>query len=242
MGQDSDTSALVTRYSYQLAIKRITGNADNNIRCVKRSKAIIRSIDDMDIKTAALRTIAVSILIVVIAGSANAGAPSWSAFKPADFSDIFITQSLAKDVLTYTLSVGPNPTVSFSGHTYDVNWVQAYYVVSQDSETPFNATEGTTPTDWDWQAKGKDIVVAGWSGQGNSRIYPNESKTLQFGSFDISENAVLSGMHVGYQAGNCDNSGWFKGSLEAVPEPSALICLAVGLTGIVSVVSRRGRQ
>jgi len=165
--------------------------------------------------------------------------PSWASFEPASFFDIYLTPSLETGILDYALALGPDPKITLGSTTYDVNWVQAYFVVSQDEETDFIATNGTTVTDWRWESKSLPGRISGWMGEGTNRVYPGGSKALGFGSFDITGNAVLSGLHVGYQVGSSEETGWYKDSLPPIPEPSSLLALACGLGGLAGLLRRR---
>ena len=171
--------------------------------------------------------------------------PSWAAFEPASFFDIYLTPSLATGILDYALALGSYPKITLGADTYDVKWVQAYFVVSQDEETDFIATNGTTVTDWRWESKALPGRISGWMGEGTNRVYPESEKPLQsekalgFGSFDITGNAVLSGLMVGYQAGASEETGWYKDSLPPIPEPSSLLALACGVGGLAGLLRRR---
>jgi hypothetical protein len=171
---------------------------------------------------------------------ANPDPPSWGAFKLADFSGIYLTPSLETDVLTYTLSLGADPTMTYNSVTYDVKWVTAYFVVSQDDTTPFSADHnGTFPLDWTWETNPTGApLVAGWH-DGNNTLNPGSSLTLAFGSLNITGNAVLSGLHVGYQTEGGIVTDWYKGAL--IPEPSSPLLLLSGLGGLAGWVRRRVR-
>lgn len=164
--------------------------------------------------------------------------PSWSSFDPAAFSGIYLTPSLATGVLDYVLAIGAKPKITLGASTYDVNWITAFFVVSQDKATDFTATNGTTVTDWFWEVKSLPGRISGWIGEGQQRVYPGQQKPLGFGSFVITNNAVLSGLHVGYQDGSTEVTGWWKGTLSTVPEPSSLLALAGGL-GALGMMRRR---
>ena len=171
-----------------------------------------------------------------------ANATSWSSFEPASFADVYLGPQLATDQLDYVLSMGPSPKITIGPATYDVNWVQAFYVVSQDRETGFRATNGTTVHDWTWDAKDSPGQIAGWRGTGQNRLYPGGQKMLGFGELDITGNAVLTGLHVGYKTGSKEETGYYKGAPSEpspVPEPGSLIALATGLFGSVWVLRRR---
>ena len=167
--------------------------------------------------------------------------PSWASFEPASFVDVYVTPSLATDVLDYILTLGSDPKIVLPGGTYPINWVEAYFVVSQDQETDFTATNGTTVTDWRWESKSLPGRISGWIGTGNTCLYPGYSKDLGFGSFDITGNSVLSGLHLGYQDGAVEVTGWYKGELPPVPEPSSLLALVCGLGGLGGLMWRRKR-
>ena len=187
-----------------------------------------------------LAVLAVALCTILgFAASAMANPPSWGAFKLADFSGVYLSPSLETDVLTYTLSLGDHPTMTYNSVTYDIDWVKAYFIVSQDDATPFSADhDGTFPLDWKWETNPTaDPLVAGWH-DGNAHLTPGNSLTLVYGSLNITGNAVLSGLHVGYQGGTVTD--WYKGML--IPEPSGILLLVSGLGGFAVAVRRRVRS
>ncbi|MHB9038838.1 MAG: hypothetical protein ACYC64_19520 [Armatimonadota bacterium] len=169
---------------------------------------------------------------------ACADPPSWDSFKLSTVADIYLTPLPATGVLIYSLSLGPHPTITISGNTYDVDWVQAYFLVSQDESTPIEAANADIVDDWTWELKN---TIAGWRGTANGRIGPNQSKVLGYELLNIDDNAVLSGMHVGYQVdSNTQLTGWYKTDLpSSVPEPSSIVALGVAFAACIPVARRR---
>lgn len=177
--------------------------------------------------------------VVVLATCAMADPPSWSSFVPASFDGIHVTPSLTQNSLDYTISLDAYPKITLGATTYDVNWVQAFFVVSQDQATGFVATNGSVVTDWTWEEKQNPGRIAGWHGEGSNRIYPGGSKEIGFQEFDVTGNTVLSGFHIGYQNGSSEVTNWYKGDAPPVPEPSSLIALLTGFIGCGYLLRRR---
>lgn len=177
---------------------------------------------------------------VALASSAmaNPDPPSWSAFDPASFEEIYVTPELALDGLNYIISLGAHPKITLGGTTYNVNGIQAFFVVSQDQETGFIATNGTG-NDWKWEDKTQNGRIAGWLGEGGLRVHANESKLFHYGTFDPTGNDVLSGFHVAYQSGSTEITGWYKDDAPPVPEPSSLIALLTGCIGCGYLLRKR---
>ncbi|MCE5322906.1 hypothetical protein LLG46_06285 [bacterium] len=184
--------------------------------------------------------LAVIALMGALGISASADPPSWSSFDPADVTGIFLTQLPTTDQLTYSLSMDSHPTITLSGCTYTVNWIQAYFLVSQDQDAPIEATNAVGINNWTWEYKSTPGAIAGWHGTDQTRIRQGGSKTLAYETLNIDNNNVLSGMHIGYQAdATTEVTGWYKTTLISVPEPSSMIAIFVGLTSLIPIISRR---
>ncbi|MCE5315621.1 MAG: PEP-CTERM sorting domain-containing protein [Armatimonadota bacterium] len=186
----------------------------------------------------------IAALILLWALGTPAGAASWADFKTADISGIYLTPSPATDVLTYTLTLGSNPTITIDGHTYAVNWVQAYYLVSQDKTTSIGATDANVVTLWTWESKSNPGDIAGWHGEGSNRITPGKEKIFEYKTLNIDNNAVLSGLHVGYQLNSTtEDTDFFKTTLSPeVPEASSMALFGSGLITLCPMVWRRRRK
>lgn len=186
--------------------------------------------------------------VLLLSGTASvvdADPPSWSSFALADaFLDMYLSPPLATGVLNYSLILGSNPQIVLGGNTYNVDWVQAYFVVSQDQSTGFTATNGSVVTDWTWEAKSLPGQIAGWHGEGTNRVYPGQSKALGFApGFDITGNAVLSGLHLQYSGPGFMNTGWYKDPLPdvVIPEPVPPLLAGLGGTFLASLTMLRRR-
>jgi len=138
-----------------------------------------------------------AVLGVCCVGSV-AWAASWSSFLPADFEDVYVTPPLAGGTLSYTLSLGEAPTVSFEGNTYNIKWVSAFYAVADTRRDCFYATEGESELGWRWEAKDRPGVIAGWHGTGQNRLYAGDEAKFWFGSLEPEGTNIVFGLHVGY--------------------------------------------
>ena len=158
-------------------------------------------------------------LLVLGVGPATAS-PAWSAFNAASVSDM----SLAVDELKYTLTLGPNPTLTYLGTTYTLNWLQSFCLVSDAPGHYFAASAGPAGT-WDfdtWFNDTSKIAVAGWSGSGSAdRLCPGQSKQFVYTSLDTTGNAVIPGFHAGY--GTAGMTAFFKVTLPPSPGPNPQI-------------------
>lgn len=171
-------------------------------------------------------------------------AASWTSFIPAAFSGIQLTPAPATGQLTYTLSLGPTPKITIGSNTFDVNWVQAFYLISQEPKQGFTCAAGSAVTDWQWESKTNPGYIAGWHGQGSNRIEVGESKNFEFASLNLQGNSVVPGLHVGYQSGCREITGYYKGNLSTVPnvpEPTGAGALIAGLCGL-PLAARRLRR
>jgi hypothetical protein len=180
-----------------------------------------------------------AVVLIVTTGVASPDPASWSSFMDAAISGVTLDQPLATNVLEYTLTVGPAPKLIFGGNTYDIVWVQAWYVVSLTGAEDFIAEPGYAPPDWKWESKTIPGRIVGWQGQGNERVYPGQSKFFTFTSFDITNMPVVAGYHLGYTnpGGGTVYTAWFKDT--QIPEPGTLIGLASMALGAVFGFRRR---
>lgn len=190
----------------------------------------------------AIHTLGALVALCSIASANLAWGASWDAFASAQFGGIALDKPLQVNVLDYTLALGDNPTITLGSHTYPVNWVQSFYVVSGEPNGTFTATNGVGNTGWSWDSKTSGGgQISGWTGQGSNRIDPGESKVFHFSSFDPHRNPVVTGFHVSYQDGQDTVTGWWKDRslLTTVPEPSTMAALAVPLVGLYAFARRR---
>ena len=170
------------------------------------------------------------VLSVGVANAQEPTPPSWNAFKLASFVDIYQTPGFATGQLTYTIALGPTPLLIYEGNTYEITWVKAFFAVDEPGNGSFTATEGP-PDSWKWEEDFSSGHIAGWH-DGNNILEPGHSKTLQYGSFELTGAPdLLSGLHVGYKVGSNVESGWYKGTLP-VPEPASILGLLLGLGGV----------
>ncbi|MHB9036414.1 MAG: hypothetical protein ACYC64_07085 [Armatimonadota bacterium] len=192
-------------------------------------------------------------LVILIAASTAAFSQSWNSFSEASFTGITVSPAFATNVLTYNVSLGAAPTITISGNTYNVVWVQGFYALSADGVQEFyaggsNITSGGNT--WKWVANPNigspnNYVVAGWEAQGNpARITPGNNKSFSYTHFQIPQNvSVILGLHVGYwNAGTQENvTARYKPGNPEVPEASALLLGGIGapFLGMAAMARRR---
>ena len=192
------------------------------------------------------------VLITILAVSVPAvqsAAASWSSFQLAEFTGIHISPALGSGTIDYTLRLNsdPNPpTITFGGATYDVNWIQAVYIVA-GSQSTFKATEGDCPMEWAWDDKDNPGQIAGYRGTGSTRLYRGQTMSFSFDEFGPEpgeELDVMIGFHLGYQVDDIEYTGWFKGPTipddGSVPEPTSIAALMIPVAGLV--LYRRKRR
>lgn len=179
--------------------------------------------------------------------------PAWTSFGAADFYGVDLAPGLSTDQLVYDLFLQSGAQIGLTVENvysiYTINWISAFFVVSQDQLTDFTATYGSGPVDWVWEEKPLDSEpypgrIAGFH-DGLGRIYPEpdspSSAHFVFGTLDITGNAVLPGYHIGYQDGATTTTGWFKGetSLVPLPEPSSLFGLGSAFVASLAILRRK---
>lgn len=179
-----------------------------------------------------------AVVLILTAGSVFSDPASWSSFIDSAITGITVSPSLASNVFDYTVSLDSAPTVTFGGITYNVVWLQAWYIVSLTGNENFTATPGYAPPDWKWESKTTPGRIVGWQGQGaGERIYPGQTKQFQFASFDITDKPVVEGYHIGYVTPTGTvYTAWFKNT---VPEPGSIAALAIGLSALIGLRRRR---
>lgn len=158
------------------------------------------------------------VLTVSLAGQ-EADAAIWRGFKSASFLDMYLTPSFATDVLNYTLDLGANPQIVLSTGTFDINWIQGFYVVGGTPTTQFTATKGTVCRNWRWRPNTTTGQIAGWVGGCVVRMYAGDEKEFGFASLNIDGAPVLAGFQLGYQVDDVERVGYFKGSIPDAPPP-----------------------
>ncbi len=188
----------------------------------------------------ALPAVALAAVLATCLVTSQATAASWDSFKEAVFSDIVITPELQGGTTVYQLAMGTNPTVTFGGNTYDVNWIQGVYAVGVTQATSFTATEGTNSKGWGWDYKSTGGTIAGYHGTGSNRLYPSETMDFSYATLVADPDSMIPGFHLAYQDGGDQKTDWFKG--ETLPEPSTLLALATPLVGCIALMRRRLRR
>ena len=194
--------------------------------------------------------------LAVCVPAVQSAAASWSSFKDADFENISISLQLGGSETSYLLEMGsdpnllemgsdPNtPKIKIGGVTYDVNWIQAVYLVAEPKSATFTATEGSNSKQWTWDDKDNPGQIAGYRGTGSTRLDCTQPMTFSFDGFEIISGSVLAGFHLGYQDGASEITGWYKGDITTeegiVPEPASLAMLACFLGAATLARKRRG--
>ena len=162
-------------------------------------------------------------------------AAAWDAYKLASFDQIDIIPPFADGIKEYQLVMGSNPTVTFGGNTYGVNWIQGVFALGATEATDFTATEGTNSLGWIWDAKDSPGEIAGYHGEGTNRLHPSQTMDFSYATFLVPvPGSVIPGYHLAYQDGDLQKTDWF-----AAPEPSSLIALGAPLVGCLALMRRR---
>ncbi len=185
----------------------------------------------------------VSVFVALLGTGALAA--SWSAFTEAEFSGITFDKPLQVDVLDYTITIDPNPTITVGGKTYEIDWVQSFYVLAAEPGGTFVATDGQGNM-WSWDSKTSGGgQISGWTGQGNNRLRPGQSGTFHFATFDPKGHPLAAGFHVAYRDGDDVITGWYSFRTgfhnSMIPEPSPMVCFGVAGVGMLGLVLRRRR-
>ncbi len=184
------------------------------------------------------------LLAIFALSSAAIAGPSWSSFDQASLSGITLTEGSSVAPYDFILSLGSAPKVTVGGVTYDVSWIQGFYLLGDTSSTTFNATDAGV-SGWNWSTKpptdSGPYTVAGWEAAGiGERIFVDTSKTFSLSNFD-GQDKTTYGLHIGYGTGEMLVTHKFKSDLP-VPEPSSLLAFAVGFGGLATFIRRRRRQ
>jgi hypothetical protein len=175
--------------------------------------------------------------LALVAGAAQA--TTRSSFLDVD-SIVQVTPITSNTGLTYTVSLGSNPTFSVGGHTYAITDLIGFYVLSDDTDfsvlSPLATVNSPGPFSDDSTNSGPG-GVAGWKSNPNSGIAAGGVQTFTLpANFAVSEIDRL-GFHVrinGTFPGTTGNTGNITGP---IPAPGACAMFAVG--GIVALRRRR---
>lgn|GEM_PF-1379511 len=177
----------------------------------------------------------------------GASAFSWSDMTPAVISGISLDKPLQANVLDYTLTLGSSPTIILSGQTFQIDWVQAFYVVAGGPDARFTAAAGSGPPRWSWDSKTAGGQVSGWIGTGNTRLLCGQSAEFSFSAFDPAGCFLMPAYHIGYHDGGKAVTGWYVsqpppsgrgGGGPDLPEWPPVILAAGGLSAALRWVGR----
>jgi hypothetical protein len=158
-------------------------------------------------------------------------AQSRSSFWDVDgFSDVFLT--ISNGGLTYELTMGANPKMTFEGVTYDIQDIFGVWALSNDDDLV--ASMSNTGV---WEAHQNQSGtggIAGWKTNPNTGLYANQSYSWTFDSLNVAS-VEQQGFHVrcfGEVPRFGGNTGY-----ATVPEPSSLA--ALGALGALFLARRR---
>jgi len=192
----------------------------------------------------AVRLLLALIGIVLLASAAHAA--SLIGFGDATFASLTLGPSLANGQLNYDLSLGTGATITFGAATYNVDWIQAFYVTAAKDQYGFEAAGSDQSENWRWDLKPaletQGLALAGWKTTGQHRILPGQTKSFTFASLVIDPTKVLPGFHIQYTGNGVTRTDWFRRPTKlSVPEPSTAQAGLGILVGMLSPAVRRLR-
>jgi hypothetical protein len=154
-----------------------------------------------------------------------------------DVTNVFDIGVSTLDGLTYTVLLGPNPSIDYGSTTYNVTDLFGFYLLSDSQDV---SATGIDQNGWGFELRNAGQGgITGWEARNaNAGITPTQSISFTFTTVDLSR-VDRFGFHLRYSS---SFNGGGNTSYVAVPEPSSMAALALGAMGFWRMRRRTVRR